>query len=530
MGFIQLQFRKGTSTEWTSANPVLANGEIGVELDTGLFKIGSASVAWNSLGYSKTAWTSLINIPTGIVSSSTQLPIGIVSSSTQVNYSQLQNIPTGIFSSSVQVNYSELQNIPPGLISSSTQVTYTGLQNIPVGLISQSAQVDVRNTTGISTIATTGSNTFTGVQTINNTTNSTDNNTGALIVYGGVGISKDVNISGSLRVNGLLSAVSTSFQYVTSSVLNVGLSKIILNSDDSVRFAGISIVDSGSLSATASLFYDSLTNDWVFEKTSTEESNSGSILLFGPLSPGITNTKKLVPNFILKAENNDHGHHVTASSIFDDGTIVKVGTNAAITGSLIVTNGITGSISGTLAGTFPYNSLIDPPAGIVSSSTQAISWTVLSSSFAQSASYAPVFPYVGDAEITGSLAIQGNVTAINGTFTKFTAQNDSFVTGSLMTTNAAVWVGSDSSHEVAIMIAGTPAFKVDTTSNFIPVTNGLQDIGSLTGQIRTLWVTNISSSTAIPSASYAETASYALSSPGGGSGGETFNPFLLVGM
>jgi len=48
---IQIQFRRGTASEWTSANPILAVGEMGIETDTNLFKIGNGNTAWNSLAY-----------------------------------------------------------------------------------------------------------------------------------------------------------------------------------------------------------------------------------------------------------------------------------------------------------------------------------------------------------------------------------------------------------------------------------------------------------------------------------------------
>lgn len=48
---IQLQFRRGTSTQWSAANPVLASGEMGIETDTNQFKIGNGTLAWNSLSY-----------------------------------------------------------------------------------------------------------------------------------------------------------------------------------------------------------------------------------------------------------------------------------------------------------------------------------------------------------------------------------------------------------------------------------------------------------------------------------------------
>lgn len=47
----QIQIRRGTASEWTSANPTLAAGEWGFETDTNKGKIGNGSTAWNSLNY-----------------------------------------------------------------------------------------------------------------------------------------------------------------------------------------------------------------------------------------------------------------------------------------------------------------------------------------------------------------------------------------------------------------------------------------------------------------------------------------------
>lgn len=47
----QIQVRRGTASQWTSANPTLAAGEWGFETDTTKVKIGNGSTAWNSLGY-----------------------------------------------------------------------------------------------------------------------------------------------------------------------------------------------------------------------------------------------------------------------------------------------------------------------------------------------------------------------------------------------------------------------------------------------------------------------------------------------
>lgn len=48
---VQIQLRNDTAANWTSANPTLAVGEIGIETDTDLFKLGDGATAWTSLGY-----------------------------------------------------------------------------------------------------------------------------------------------------------------------------------------------------------------------------------------------------------------------------------------------------------------------------------------------------------------------------------------------------------------------------------------------------------------------------------------------
>jgi len=48
---VQIQFRRGTASAWTSANPTLAEGEMGIETDTDQFKIGDGLTAWTSLAY-----------------------------------------------------------------------------------------------------------------------------------------------------------------------------------------------------------------------------------------------------------------------------------------------------------------------------------------------------------------------------------------------------------------------------------------------------------------------------------------------
>lgn len=47
----KIQFRRGTASQWTTANPILSAGECGYETDTGLAKIGDGSTTWTALEY-----------------------------------------------------------------------------------------------------------------------------------------------------------------------------------------------------------------------------------------------------------------------------------------------------------------------------------------------------------------------------------------------------------------------------------------------------------------------------------------------
>ena len=67
-----IKLRRGTAAQWTTADSVLAAGEMGVELDTGRSKFGDGTTAWTSLSYSvgdssgigTVEWTSVANKPT----------------------------------------------------------------------------------------------------------------------------------------------------------------------------------------------------------------------------------------------------------------------------------------------------------------------------------------------------------------------------------------------------------------------------------------------------------------------------------
>jgi hypothetical protein len=239
-----------------------------------------------------------------------------------------------------------------GVFSSSFTSTITNLSSSMITLSSSFTDTDISHNNRLNTIesryTTTGSNVFIGNQTI----------TGSLYV------------SQNLIVQG-----ESSLENVTASAVSIGTNTVILNSNTpSVRYAGIAVYDSGSTNVTASLLYDSLTNQWKFKHLDTG-TNDASVLLYGPLGNDIDNTPTLTSNFLTKVEDNDHGHHLTTSSVFDNGSKISLKNNTEVTGSLIVTGTLTSQGTTLISGSsqVSFNTISDKPSGIISGSSQVVS-------------------------------------------------------------------------------------------------------------------------------------------------------------
>jgi len=242
-----------------------------------------------------------------ITATGTMLLAGIVSQSSQIDYNSITNKLSGVASSSAQVK----TLLPTDTVSSSTQVkaflpggTVSSSLQYP-GWVTASSQVVVQNTTGISAIATTGSNTFNGNQTISGST----------------------TITGNLLVQG-----TSSVLYVTSSQLNVGSNLITLNTTSVLRYGGLTVYDSASLTnQSGSLLWDSVNNVWLFVHAGT--SNTSSIVITGPENTGALGSEQfLTPNLLPKAGLS--GDHIVNSQISDNGTQVGIVGGLKVTGSI----------------------------------------------------------------------------------------------------------------------------------------------------------------------------------------------------
>ena len=155
-------------------------------------------------------------------------------------------------------------------------------------------------------------------------------------------------ITGSLTINNNLIVLgSASIQYISESTLNIGTNLITVNTiNPAVRFGGLAVIDSGSSPrVSASFLYDSIQDEFLFVHKGRElGATTSSVFLLGPETyNNIGNETYLTANRIPKGAGNEH---LNDSSISDNGSIVSINSNTQITGSLLVTAGITGSFSG----------------------------------------------------------------------------------------------------------------------------------------------------------------------------------------
>lgn len=203
--------------------------------------------------------------------------------------------------------------------------------------------------------------------------------TGSLEISGSQTIKGLQTISGSVYITeDLIVLGSSSLQNITASSVDIGTNTINLNTFlPSVRYGGINVYDSGSSGVSASLLWDSQTDNWIFVHEPVGGPVDSSYFLYGPLSQdGVGSEEVLVGNYLTKVENNGHGHHLTTSSIFDNGLKVAINNHTEITGSLTVTGGINGSLD--------YSLITNTPTLVSGSSQIQITGTTGYSTFSSS--------------------------------------------------------------------------------------------------------------------------------------------------
>lgn len=100
---VRIQFRRGTETQWSTSNPVLAEGELGYESTNKTIKFGDGTSAWNSLPVAAAGDITRIIAGTGLTYGSQTTGYGNGASAGYSNVVELQldsnvQTPSGVIS------------------------------------------------------------------------------------------------------------------------------------------------------------------------------------------------------------------------------------------------------------------------------------------------------------------------------------------------------------------------------------------------------------------------------------------------
>jgi hypothetical protein len=166
-------------------------------------------------------------------------------------------------------------------------------------------------------------------------TNSTNTFNGNQIVSGSLTVTQDLFVLGS-----------SSIQTISSSNLVIGAALVTLNTaTPSARYAGLNIIDSGSAGGSGSFLYDAVHDEFIFVHRGNGINVTSSHFVLGPETyDNLGNETYLTNNRLPKGTGKEH---LVDSNITDAGTEISLNSLTSVTGSLIVSAGITGSIAAT---------------------------------------------------------------------------------------------------------------------------------------------------------------------------------------
>ena len=458
MAYIQLQLRRGTASQWTFANPVLANGELGLETDTRLYKIGDGVTYWNSLAYGSIGAISTSSLNISNTTSSTGTSTGAlvikggagiggnlyVGGSIYINGQQVgaqSNTATNIAGGTtgsipIQSNTGLTGFIPIGgtgsvLYSDGTTATWqtvSGLSNVNATNVYVQQTSEDRNAGGIfyptmvsaydtdiqmdavSTVTWDDTNNILSSPKIlvTATNASVSTITGALTVAGGIGIGKGLYVGGIVTATNMF---LNGYQVSTSSALSIQLSGASQGTASTINFGTGTTVSVGANIATVQSA-DTLqlvtnrgasTTNAVTVNNSTQSTStaSGALQVIGGVGIG----GNLYVGGIVTATNMFlNGYQVSTSSAL---AIQLAGVSQGTASTINFGTGTTVSVGANIA-TVQSADTLQLVTGRGASSSNAISIT---NSTQSTSTASGALQVVGGVGIGGNLYVGGNITA-----------------------------------------------------------------------------------------------------------------------
>jgi hypothetical protein len=280
-------------------------------------------------------------------------------------------------------------------------------------------------------------------------------------------------VSGSLIVTQNLTVLgSSSIQNISSSNLVIGAALVTLNTaTPGARFAGLTIIDSGSVGGSGSFLYDAVEDEFVFVHRGNGTNITSSHFVLGPATyDNLGNEIYLTTNKIPKASGLEH---IVDSNITDNGTLITLGSNAVVNGTFYATG--TTLVSG--SSQITYSGLSGIPAGIVSGSSQL-------------SSILPAGVVSGSSQITGLSNVQlTNSSTTIGT-TAIALGASSTTLAGLTSVTSTAFVGALTGNASTVTTNANLTGNVTSVGNATTIAAGVVTDAMLAGSISNAKLTN----------------------------------------
>jgi hypothetical protein len=371
----------------------------------GGIQIGSVVITTSSISFVDSTGS----VTQNIAQSSSVGPISDYATSASFNSytSSTDTILSSLQTTSASVNVSVAAI---NTFTSSTSARLNSIETVSSSNLSRLSSLE--NKSG--SLATTGSNTFYGTQTFS----------------GSVYIANDLIVQGS-----------SSIQYITGSSVNIGTNIVQLNTaNPSVRFAGLTIIDSGSIGGSGSFLYDSIQDEFIFVHRGNGTNVTSSHFVLGPETiDNLGNETYLTCNTIPKGTGKEH---LVDSNIFDNGTTTCFYNSTTINSSGVLTStNLVGTIcarNGVVSGSSQvvYTSLSSIPAGIVSGSSQ-----ISLSGFSTSNLSEGTNLYYTDARVKTKLSAETVISGSGQVAIASTSGFGTYINQALLTTSSPTFCG-----------------------------------------------------------------------------------------
>ena len=405
---------KGTTTLY-AGNKLLSSDGAAIQIGNDLGITGSIVTTGNVNGINLTTFSSSVATTFNTIQSNTSSLTNRLNN-VEITTASIQSQISRIQESTASMNTFTASNENTSLNAATSSYETKGR-----GIISGSSQIDVMSTTNIARLATTGSNTFFGTQTYS----------------GSVYIANDLIVQGS-----------SSIQYISASSVSIGTNIVQLNTaTPAVRFAGLQVIDSGSTAMSASLFWDSVNNHWIYQRESGAV-YGGGMLISGPRNLGALGDEVGMTNNRLAMGIG--GDHISSSNIYHDSTTTSFANNVEITGSATIAT-------------------LNAGNGIVSGSTQ-------------------IKNLLPDGSVSGSEQVVGILTSLNSATSSYETKGRSIVSGSSQITYTGI------SSIPGGIVSGSSQIDVMSTTNIARLattgSNTFTGNQTITGTINTISIPN----------------------------------------